>query len=49
MTVFLILLVLVIVFIIPCIKIVPQAKNYVIDSDKGYKGKKRHFQPTSKV
>lgn len=36
MTVFLILLVLVIVFIIPCIKIVPQAKNYVIERIGSY-------------
>ena len=31
MTIFLILLVIVLIFIIPCIKIVPQAKSYVIE------------------
>jgi regulator of protease activity HflC (stomatin/prohibitin superfamily) len=31
MTIFIILLVLVIIFIVPCIKVVPQAKSYVIE------------------
>ncbi len=36
MTVFLILLVIVLIFIIPCIKIVPQAKGYVIERIGSY-------------
>ena len=36
MTVFIILLILVIVFVVPCIKIVPQAKSYVIERIGSY-------------
>ncbi len=36
MTIFIILLVLVVIFIVPCIKIVPQAKSYVIERIGSY-------------
>lgn len=36
MTVFIILLILVVIFVVPCIKIVPQAKSYVIERIGSY-------------
>ena len=36
MTIFIILLIIVIIFVVPCIKIVPQAKSYVVERIGSY-------------